>query len=276
MNMKTIILNLIMKTTYHQRDLYEESNEKNDTFIWKKHENLGYSPHFHSAVEIYFLLDGSMEAEINGKRFKMESGDISIANPFEIHKYYKTDPAHVCVLIFSDRYLEDFRAEFKDNTLKTHLTDKTYNTQILDILKDIPFSFSESNLSTLARKAYVNLLLDRIISRYGLETPTVSHSQILEIVTYIYKNYRQKITLDTLAKEFGYTKTSMSRLLSKYLQIDLRYFLNNLRAEQAELLLRNPKYENYSILEISSLCGFDSVVTFYRAYKRRFGHSPRS
>ena len=98
-----------MKMTYHQRDLYEESNEKNDTFIWKKHENLGYSPHFHSAVEIYFILDGSMEAEINGKRFKMESGDISIANPFEIHKYFKTDPAHVCVLIFSDRYLEDFR-----------------------------------------------------------------------------------------------------------------------------------------------------------------------
>lgn len=260
---------------YSQIELYEKVNDVNATFIWKKHENLGYNSHFHAAVEVYFLLDGNMEAEINGKTFKMEAGDISIANPFEIHKYNRIDSAHVAVLIFSNKYLSDFKSEYGGKIFKSHLTDKEYNKSIFESLRDVPFSFTDAALPPLARKAYANLVMSKIISRYGLITPNVSHNQIMEIVSYIYKNYNQKITLETLSKEFSYTKTSISRLLSKYLKTDLRCFINNLRVEQAEILLSDPKFSHYSILEIASMCGFDSAATFYRSYNRRYNAPPR-
>lgn len=264
-----------VKMKYNKTDLYEQVNDVSTTFIWKTHENLGYYPHFHAAVEVYFLLDGTMEAEINGKSFKMEAGDISIANPFEIHMYSQTDVAHVSVLIFSNEFLNDFNGLYQEKILPTHLTDKEYNKKILEIMNEVPYSFTDTTLSVLARKAYVNLILDKIISHYGITKPNVTHNQIMEIISYIYKNYNKPITLETLSKEFNYTRTSISRLLSKYLKTDLRCFLNNLRAEQAKNFLANPKYAHCSILEIASFCGFESAATFYRSYKRRYNSCPR-
>ena len=93
-------------------------------------------------------------------------------------------------------------------------------------------------------------------------------------LNYIYKNINNKITLDSLAKEFNYTKTSISRFLTKYLKTDLRRFINDLRAEQVRALLNNENYNDKSILDIALSCGFDSAATFYRSYKRRFMKLP--
>jgi transcriptional regulator GlxA family with amidase domain len=120
----------------------------------------------------------------------------------------------------------------------------------------------------------VNFFLDKIIKHYGVTDKTVPNENITNIISYIYKNYKNEISLDILAKEFNYTKTSVSRLISKYLKTDLRKFVNDIRAEQVRTMIKDPKNSNLSIIDIALSCGFDSVATFYRAYKRRYNELP--
>lgn len=257
-----------------ERSLYEQAIDRSDTFIWKTHINMGYYTHFHAAIEMYFLLDGCMEAEINGRLYQLKAGDISVANPFELHRYIRIGNAPVAVLIIGSQYLNDFEFVYGNKILPNHLPDAQFNREILNILQQIPYSFENANLSFLAKKAYTDLVLDKITSHYGLKAPEISQNKIREIIEYIYKNYTQKITLETLSDHFHYTRTSLSRLLSQYLKVDLRTFLNTLRVEQAELMICDPKYKHLSILQIATLCGFDSATTFYRAYKRCYKSTP--
>ena len=46
-----------------------------------------------------------------------------------------------------------------------------------------------------------------------------------------------------------------------------------LRVQKAEALLKADEEKN--VLKIAYECGFDSQNTFYRAYKKEFGHLPR-
>lgn len=260
------------------RNLYESLNDRSDTFIWKKHRFLGFYTHFHSAIEICFMLKGSRLTTVAGKKILVEEGDICFVNPFEIHSfdYNYNDETYAAVLILSNNYLEDFYQIYGEALLPHHLADKEFNKQIYNLLADLPSSVaSNQTLSPLAKKAYANLVLDKIANHYGVTKREQEAEIVTEIVSYISKNFNQKISLDTLAREFNYAKTSISRVLSKYLKTDLRCFVNNWRVEQAELLLNDKKHAHRSVTEIALMCGFESTATFYRAYKRRYDRLPK-
>lgn len=256
-------------------DLLYETPEMEYTFVFKQHPNLGYPPRFHSSAEVYYVKEGSIIAYINNNTYTVNKGEIIVVNPFEIHKYEKTGEAFVSVFIFDIFFLENFKKLYKEKILPTYLTNIEYNRDIFDTLSEIKTS-NKSNtiLSPLAKQAYVNFFLDKIIKYYGVTDKTISNENIINIISYIYKNYKNQISLDILADEFHYTKTSISRLISKYLKTDLRKFVNDIRAEQAQSMMQDPKYDNISIINIASSCGFDSIATFYRSYKRRFNKLP--
>lgn len=254
---------------------YEHSNDP-DIFIWKKHENVDYPPRFHSYVEIYFVFEGEMKAEINGNKYSLSAGDILIVNPLNIHKYIKTGYAYVGVLIFDTKYLDNLYHEFGNKTLPTFLNDKEYNADIFRILDEVSPSYSNNQtLSHFSKKAHIDFILDKIVSRYGFTGESSFSNKILEIINYIFEHSEEKISLELLASKFNYSKSSISRILSTYLKTDLRSFVNDIRVERVKTYLSNPDYSQISILSIATMCGFDSPATFYRAYKRRYGTTPK-
>ncbi|MBQ4269609.1 MAG: helix-turn-helix transcriptional regulator [Clostridia bacterium] len=261
------------------RTLYEKINDLNDdTFIWKKHAAYAFYTHFHAAVEICFMINGERAVTIGEHSFVLKEGEACLINPFEVHTYHHNPDAskQVATIILSKNYLNDFHQVYGDVVLPNYLTDVSFNKQLLALFDDVPPSLSSNQtLTPLTKKAYANLLFDKIATRYSVQARDQQSDIATKIVLYICNNYTQKISLDTLAKEFNYTKTSISRILSKYLHTDLRCFVNNWRAEQAEAMLNDQRYAQHSVTQIALLCGFDSTATFYRAYKRRYGRLPR-
>ncbi len=253
-----------------------QTHKENTVFLWKKHKNLGFYAHFHSDLEIYFLLSGEMEAIINKESYTIKKGEIFVVNQFEIHEYKRTRDADVAVLILSDNYLTDLKEEYGNVKMHTLLSDVEYNKGIFSVLKDIPYGmYRNTTLSETAKKGYANLVLDKIVKHYGFKTESTVTVKVTQIVEYIYNNFTEKITLESLAEKFNYAKTSLSRMLSPYIKTDLRKFINTLRAEKAELLFNDSEFKDFSTTEIASICGFESFATFYRAYKARFNRLPK-
>ena len=146
------------------QNLYEKINDLNDdTFIWKKHAAQGYYTHFHAAVEICFMLKGARTVNIGEQTLFLKEGEACLINPFEVHTYLKSPDGEVATVILSKNYLNDFQQVFGDVSLPHHLSDAAFNAQILALFEKLPPSLtSNQTLSPLAKKAYANLLFDKI------------------------------------------------------------------------------------------------------------------
>lgn len=257
-------------------NVYESSSDIDGLFLWKKHPHFSFPTHFHAALEFTYVVEGKIQIIINGEDYFAESGEILLSNPFEVHTSYKIGDASVCTLVASPEYLTDFNKEYPGKHFHTLLTDKQHNKKIIELLDDVtPSMYNNKTLSRLAKKGLLDLIMDKIITRYGVYELSENHLELSKIIAYIYTNYAEEITLESLAEHFHYSPTALSRKLKKCTGTDLRLFVNNVRVGYAHLMLCDKKFAHCSVMQIASLCGFDSAATFYRAYRRRFDAIPK-
>lgn len=245
-----------------------------DSFVIKKHMNFGYAKHFHKAVEIYYILEGKIEAEIDGEKVLAQEGEIIIVNGLEMHEYKESSqPSKVIVMIVSSFYLELFESVYKNQIFPNHMQDIKYNQTLLEYMEGLYEKFGE--LSELERKGYVALILGGLAKHYGVLEKKKHNDVVLNVMDYIFRNYKSEITLDLIAREFNYATNSISRIFSKNIGVDFRVYVSNVRAEKAKQML-DKSDGTKTIMQIAYDCGFNSMASFYRAYKRRYGKLPKN
>lgn len=102
-----------------------------------------------------------------------------------------------------------------------------------------------------------------------------SHNQGLSlaenIASYLTVNIKHNITLAQIADEFKYHPNHINRVFKKRFGTSLIKYHNDLRIKEAMQLL---SYSNYSISEISCLCGYDDLNYFSRIFKQKTSQSP--
>jgi AraC-like DNA-binding protein len=90
---------------------------------------------------------------------------------------------------------------------------------------------------------------------------------ISDILSYIDTHINEQITLESLAREFGYNKSYFSRLFNDHLGISLNNYVNFVRLNRFEQLMA--KNSDKSVTELIYEAGFSSTTTFYRAKSYR-------
>ncbi|MBQ5927284.1 MAG: helix-turn-helix transcriptional regulator, partial [Clostridia bacterium] len=118
-----------------------------------------------------------------------------------------------------------------------------------------------------------------LLSRIAEDVPFVGTEQnkqdflISDILRYAEERYSEDLSLKNLALVFSYSHEHLSRLLHKYLSENWCTYVDRLRAKKVnELMKENPALP---VLKTAFDCGFESANTFYRAYKREYGRSPK-
>ena len=100
-----------------------------------------------------------------------------------------------------------------------------------------------------------------------------NHKQFNDIVGYIESNYNNSdLSLDMLAELFEVSdKTYISKLFKKYLNTTFLAYLEQIRMTKAcELLL-----SHRTVKEVAEEVGYLSDMSFRRAFKKRYGMSPK-
>lgn len=93
------------------------------------------------------------------------------------------------------------------------------------------------------------------------------------IKRYIESEYASDITLASISKKFGYTDDHITRLFKKEFGIPPHTHLINVRLEHAKWLLENTEL---SAGRIACAVGYRDFSSFWRAFKKKYAHSPRS
>jgi len=96
-------------------------------------------------------------------------------------------------------------------------------------------------------------------------------SRIDKIIFYIKENSHQKLTLDELASRANFSKYHFTRVFAAHVGMTPMAFVNQERLQKAIHLLEQT---DHTILDVSSLCGFESISTFNAVFKKHYGSTP--
>lgn len=250
----------------------EIDREENSCFAMKQLTDSGQYLHFHGHLEIYWVEKGKAALTVSGDSQVLTQGQMAIVDRYESHSCEMDVDSQVFIVSLGAHYVRFFRSEYPNQRLPRWLTDAGFNRGLHEEIKSC-FERPQT-IRELKRIGLVCQWLSKMIEHYGLvnkkDGTEADLDLVAEIVGYIYDHYTERITLETLAAVFHLSPTALSKKLGERLGMDLRVFVNDIRVQKAAQMMDDPANRNKTINEIAILCGFSSMSTFYRSYKRNF------
>jgi AraC-like DNA-binding protein len=130
--------------------------------------------------------------------------------------------------------------------------------------------------STIHLIGHLFLFMDQLVqssaTRREASGAQLRDFYIQEAVTYMEKNYQRDVTVEEIADVCKLNRSYFSKLFKESVGCPPQEFLIRMRLTKAtELMKTSPA----SIGDISSVCGYPNQLHFSRAFKKRYGVSPR-
>lgn len=129
---------------------------------------------------------------------------------------------------------------------------------------------------TMFYEAYTTEMLGLLAQEKGYEfsyrQKSISEINMQKIIHYIDAHYSNPdLTVSSIAKEFFYVPSYLTRLFKKYASVNPNKYITKIRMEKAVNLLSN---RELSIEQISVLVGYKNPFYFSKEFKRYYGVSP--
>ncbi len=235
----------------------------------------------HEHYELTVVTGGEGVVVSNGESFKVKSGDLHLSIPCDIHEILATN---------SSELEYDFLSfTCNDDTLKQEL--KKISNNLIKVNSRV---FQNSNITTLVSNAILELstpklftekLVENIITQIIIyiirdfnnvsrSTIKLSETEILcyQIMNYIDTHVYNIQNLQDIAPKFNYNYRYLTSLFKKTTGKTLHEYFQTRKLETAKVLISENKYK---ISEISSMLNYSSPFAFSKAFKNKFGVSPK-
>lgn len=267
---------------------YSRDNQGHPS-CWES-DNPNCYAHFHKSIELLYVLEGSVEASLNGRTFLAEGGELVIIPGYTIHSFQMTDRTRAWLCTIPQDVLNSYKQILLRYTFGNFKVDTRrfgeecpltgYFQGIKDAMgkaegqKLCPGDDQGKSLAHQAvMKGYAYLILGYLIDHAGL-IPVQSTRMITfcqEVLCYLEENYLGCCGLEMIASHFGYSKSRFSHLFNETFGCRLVEYVNGLRCAHAMTLMEGGEM---SITEIALESGFETTRTFYRAFRKYYGIAP--
>lgn len=226
--------------------------------------------HFHSSLELLFVERGEKTVYINETRYDLKAGDIAVMLPYDLHRYEKGCGVQT-VLVVPKEYFFEYESYFgKKQLLYPVVRDKKLFDRLKHIFKALCKPFGDEYL----KRGYCTTLFAELAKSAGVKAADNSGDVTLsrDILKYLEENCEEPISLGDLAVKFGFSRTYMSALFKKLIKTDFCNYLIYLRLKKAAALIASGE-KNMATVCFKS--GFNSLTSFYRAFKNKYGLPPK-
>ena len=117
--------------------------------------------------------------------------------------------------------------------------------------------------------------LSAILTRFTDQVFNLTHVKhadvIYRAVAYVKKNYMKKITLEETAENVYLSSAYFSRVFKDEMGMNFNTYINQIRVDAAKKLLL---HETVSIIDISTMVGFDGQSYFTKVFKKMTNFTP--
>ncbi len=247
-------------------EIIVETNQKIYLHLERAKESWVSHAHYHDSLELCIPLKGSNKLCVNGVIYDMNVGDILFVNSFEVHYFdIEKDSEYIACRIHKNilkDFFEEYKREGQEPCFPRVLNNRRGNERLIALIQEWRKCFWENNL--LQQRGFVNLLYGELAKIYPPQFVDIERDELgRRILEYISNNFTHDIDLSGLAKQFGYSRNSISRTLHGLIGQDLRSYIGRLRVENAYRLMKNKPHLTVQVAAMES--GFSSMNTFYRA-----------
>lgn len=252
--------------------------------------DMNVSIHWHTYVEILFVITGHALISIGSERFEVTAGDLLIINSQEIHGVQPVDEIFTEILviqfepwvlnpglgtIFECRYIIPFLQGRVKYSKYLKLDDGSgLKSLLIEMLEDFSRKNAgyEFNIKGNIYKIFSWLIRNEIIKiPSGIQLNATEMSRVRNLFEYIEANYQKEITIAGAARIACLSYHHFCRFFKKITGKTFLQYLNFVRVREAEkLILTTDK----NISEIALDVGFSSVGGFNKAFKREKSLAP--
>ena len=238
-------------------------------------ESYSFDLHFQNKIEVAYCFSGLQKVRVGETVYNLHKGDAVFIFPNIVHEYIKSSPKEdVQTETLSLMSETDFFASLLPELVTKRPLSPFISSENID--KDTARAFRKmikSRDNNIELLGWSCIALSGIIKALKLvpvkETGHISLAP--SIISYIDANFRKDLSIKSIALEFGYSSSYIAHIFYDQLKIPFRTYLGSVRCEFAkELILKS----NKSLTEISYECGYNSINTFCRSFKKHCGKTP--
>ena len=248
-------------------------NKNSDIIVECKKPN-HFPPHMHEAIEMVYVVKGTMELGVGQELYHMEKGDFAIVFPNLIHHYqvFQSGDNKVLYMWISPKFIPNYMDEIQTNCPACPVICK--DNLHVDIVKAVKALVDVEKNNTRLVQAYVQMIFAHVFSGVDMvsKESVGSEDLVYRSVEYVAKKFRENFSLEQMAYELGVSKYVLSRMFAKTFHCNFTSYVNGIRMNYATSMLENSKE---SITNICYECGFESQRTFNRVFKERYRVTPR-
>lgn len=252
--------------------VYQQTNRRIESEITFR---LDFCKHVHDDIEIVAVRTGHVVAYVDTEGYDLYPGDIFIAFPNKIHSYKSFNEEECSSLVFLSaclfpeygKILNEYEPVFPV-VRKADVPEEA--RMILELAMRDQNRQYEHKDNIL--KGYYLIFLGKIFPFFTLKPRKKSDTELLSaLLQYCNRNYREEITLDSVAEALHVSKYHISHLFAEKIHIRFNDYIHMLRISDA---CRKLLSDEMSISKIAHSVGYNSIRSFNRSFIKRTGTTP--
>ncbi len=231
-----------------------------------------YPPHFHNKIELFYCFEGIRAKRVGEVEYVLQAGEALVIFP---------NIAHETLIMSGDEHTKSIsvicKTEFFSSLLPDFATKRPVNPVIPaeKISQKTIHAFTQMCQAKNSAEVlgWTLIALSDLVQQLELKPIKNQDGFSLapRLIEYINENYQKPLSINYLARVFGYSASYITHVFYEQLKVPFRAYLTAVRAEHAaELMLTS----NKNLTEIAFESGFNSLNTFCRCFKKRFDMTP--
>ena len=238
-----------------------------------------FSRHCHTHYEIIYVVRGAGNYVVEGEQYELRPDTLMCFRPGEFHyvNVRRDEPYERYVFHFSVEGLPEAGG------ILEKLEEKPLGEGNFYAIEDFPMAVAPiierfEQLAPLPRpiaERLAGLLLSELLLILSLASPA-AHSHKREeplgarVIRYVNAHIAEPLSLDALAGEFYVSKFYLCRAFKRHNGISVLGYVNGKRVMMARQMIESGE----TAAVVSERVGFADYSTFYRAYRKAYGHAP--
>lgn len=276
-----------LQSTFHSRQ-YMLSQDF-ELYYYDDKDLAKVEAHSHNYFEFYFFLEGDVSMQIGKNTYRVRSGDLMFIPPHTPHRliiHSSKSPYrrfvfwisqefcdHLAQLSPAYMYLPTYVAHNKDYLFHAdHVSFNTLQSKMIRLLEEMQSDrYGKDEQINLYISDFI-LHINRLIheQKEPKQQPAAA-SLYSGLVEYIEQHLEEDLTLERLADEFYVSKYHIAHVFKDNVGLSIHQYITKKRLALCKEAIR----AKMNITEVYQTYGFGDYSSFYRAFKKEFGISPK-
>lgn len=245
-----------------------------------------YHKHWHNCIELTYGFDNNYQVHAGNETFNLTNNDILIIPGRVMHDFNMSNQkGRLYFLQFKLSPLSTNCDDVKSMSINDILhieknTIQNLHSAVVEHVESVIHEASESKVgceSQIFSDLYgIHSAIERyypVSNKFLTNKESDYHLDfITEVLQYISENYQNDISVESVAKSFGFNSKYFGRLFFKYMGVYFNDYLNEVRIRR---VMEELGPDTVDITSIAYNCGFKSSATFYRTFNKINSCSPK-